>query len=331
MVPLAALSFLGSGLQRPECALAHASGLLFAPDWAGNGGIAVIAPSGRVTKIEARWPEPLRPNGIALEPGGTFVLAHLGAEAGGLFRMDCEGNVEPVLTELEGRPLPPSNFPLLDGEGRIWLTVSTTIVPRAADYRKGAKTGFIVLIEKGRARIVADGLGYANECAVTEGGTLLVNETFARRTAAFDLSKGALTNRRTIAAYGPGTYPDGLALDAEGGFAITSIVSNRVIRVAPSGEQETWLEDADPEHVAWAEAAWEADELGRPHLDKAAGRLLRNVSNLAFAGEGLDKAVLGCLLGDRLATFESPVPGLAPAHWRAELGPLARFIGEERA
>lgn len=329
MIDLGALRFLGAGLVRPECALAHGSGLFFAPDWEGDGGVAVIAPSGAVAKIGARWREPLRPNGIALEEGGSFLLAHLGAETGGLFRMDAEGNVEPLLTELAGRPLPPANFVLRDPDGALWLTVSTTVRPRADDYRKGAKTGFVVRIDGRGARVVAEGLGYANECALSaDVRTLWVNETFARRTAAFDLGAGgALTNRRVHAAYGPGTYPDGLAPDAEGGLWITSIVSNRAIRVRPDGAQEIVLEDADAAHLARCEAAWEADAMGRPHLDVAAGRVLRNVSNLAFAGEGLRTAAMGCLLGDRLALFEAPVAGLPPVHWRAGLGPLARFLG----
>lgn len=327
MIDLTKLDWIGEGLHRPECALAHGSGLIFAPSWAGNGGISVISPTGATRTIGAKNVE-VRPNGIALEPGGTLLMANLGDEFGALHRMNHEGHVEPVLTELEGRRLPPANFVLLDAEGRIWLTISTCVRPRADDYRKSANTGFIVRIDGAGARIVADGLGYANECAISaDGGTLFVNETFVRRTSAYDLgADGALSGRRVVAEYGAGTYPDGMALDVEGALWITSIVSNRVIRVTPSGEQRVILEDSDPAHVAWAEKAWEADQLGRPHLDQAKSKSLRNISNLAFAGEGLGQAVLGCLLGDQLARFDSPAPGLEPAHWRADLGPLARFL-----
>lgn len=329
MIDLADLGWIGAGLSRPECALAHSSGLIFAPDWSGDGGVAVMSPGGATRRIMAAGaPYPLRPNGIALEDGGTLLLAHLGDEIGGLWRMDAEGNVEPVLTAFGGAPLPPSNFPYVDARGRIWLTTSTTVRPRADDYRKGAKTGHVILIDASGPRMAADGLGYANECAISaDGATFYVNETFARRTAAFDLAEdGTLANRRTFAEYGPGTYPDGMALDALGALWITSIVSNRVIRVAPDRTQEVVLEDLDPGHVAWAEAAWEADALGRPHLDRAKSEKLKNVSNLAFVGEGLEDAVLGCLLGDRLARFRSPVPGAPPPHWSFDLGPLAGFL-----
>ena len=118
-----------------------------------------------------------------------------------------------------------------------------------------------------------------------------------------------------VTGFGKGTYPDGLSFDAEGGVWITSIVSNRVIRVAPDGSQQLVLEDADPAHLDWTEEAYLAGTMGRPHLDKAAGRVLKNISSLAFGGPGLRTAYLGCLLGDAIASFPSPVAGHPPAHW----------------
>jgi hypothetical protein len=63
-------------------------------------------------------------------------------------------------------------------------------------------------------------------------------------------------------------------------------VSNAVLRVLPDGRVETVLRDADPAHLDWVEAAFLAGGMGRPHLDRAAGRRLANVSNLAFGGPG---------------------------------------------
>ena len=97
---------------------------------------------------------------------------------------------------------------------------------------------------------------------------------------------------------------------------ITSIVSNRVIRVAPDGSQTLILEDADADHIAWAEAAYHAGTLGREHLDRAAGKRLANISSLAFGGEDLRTAYLGCLLGDSIARFRAPVAGHPPVHWQ---------------
>ena len=82
-----------------------------------------------------------------------------------------------------------------------------------------------------------------------------------------------------------------------------------------AGRQEIVLEDADPDHLDWVENAFLAGTLGREHLDKAAGRHLRNISSLAFGGKDLRTAYVGCLLGSKIARFRSPFPGLPPPHW----------------
>lgn len=322
------IAFVGAGLNRPECVVAHGSGLLLAPDWTEPGGISVIAPSGAVRRILATAPDPgvdlpVRPNGIALEPGGTVLIAHLGAERGGIYRLAPDGRVAVVTDRVGDAPMPPANFVARDGAGRLWITVSTTMVPRSLDYRPDASTGFIAVHDDAGTRIVADGLGYANECLFSaDERTLWVNETFARRLTAFDVEDGRLSNRRTVATFGAGTFPDGLAQAEDGSLLVTSIISNRVLRVHPDGRVETVLEDSDPAHVDWVEAAFTAGGLDRPHLDTIKARRLRNISNLAFGGPDLATAHLGCLLGDRIASFASPVRGRALPHWDFELGEL---------
>ena len=58
-----------------------------------------------------------------------------------------------------------------------------------------------------------------------------------------------------------------------------------------------------------------AGRLGRPHLDETIGARLQNISSLAFGGGDFRTAYLGCLLGDSIATFPSPVPGAPLPHW----------------
>jgi hypothetical protein len=118
-----------------------------------------------------------------------------------------------------------------------------------------------------------------------------------------------------VTEFGPGTFPDGLAFDVEGQAWVVSIVSNRLIRVAPDGQQTVWLEDADTDHLAQVERAFDAGTMGRPELDGIKSRCLRNISSIAFSGPQRRSAVLGCLLGDCLATLDMPVAGLAPTHW----------------
>lgn len=320
------LTFLGSGLRRPECVLCHASGLIFASDWTDAGGVSVLHPGGAVTRILATdRTSPLRPNGIALEPGGSFLLAHLGDDDGGVWRLFPDGNTEPVVVEVGGAALPPTNFVHLDPVGRIWVTVSTRRQPRAVGYRPDVADGFVVLVDGDGARIVADNLGYTNECLVDPSGArLYVNETFARRLTSFAIAgDGSLTDRKEVARFGAGTFPDGLTFDSDGGVWITSIVSNRILHIDADGGQTVYLEDNEPAHLDLVEEAFQAGEMGRPHLDTIRARRLRNISSLAFGGKDLRTGYLGCLLGDAIAVTDMPVAGHPPPHWSFDLGPLA--------
>jgi sugar lactone lactonase YvrE len=316
-LPLEALRLVGSGLVRPECVLANAQGDLFTADW--RGGVAHLRPDGSQALYAGPGPDglALKPNGIALLRDGSFLLAHLGNDEGGVFHLRRDGQVQPWLLRVEGVDLPPTNFVVEDVHGRFWVTVSTRLKPRALGYRRSCNDGFIVRIDARGAAIVADGLGYTNEVALHPSGQwLYVNETFSRRLSRFALREdGSLGAKEVITEFGPGTFPDGLAFDEEGQAWVVSIVSNRLIRVAPDGARVTWLEEADADHLAWVEAAFEAGTMGRPHLDGAPSRSLRNISSIAFAGADRRTAVLGCLLGDRLAWLRLPVAGVAPTHW----------------
>lgn len=323
MIPLEQIESIGQELARPECVLCTANGRAYVSDW--RGGITVLEPDGSQWRMLARRAGfEVRPNGVTLMADGTVLLSHLGPETGGVFRLRASGDLEPFVTEIDGARLPPTNYAHLDAAGRIWITVSTRRVPRAAAYRGDVADGFIALVDDRGARIVADGLGYTNECIVhPDGRRLFVNETFGRRLSAFDIgANGDLGNRKTIAEFDAGTFPDGLAFDADGGAWITSIVSNRVIRVPPRGAPEIVIEDNDPNHLDWVEAAFAAGEMGRPHLDEVRSARLRNVSSLAFGGPDLRRAYLGCLLGESIYQFAAPVAGHPPAHWR--------FDGPER-
>lgn len=315
MIDIDQLEFIGRELQRPECVLAAAGGSVHVADW--RGGVTVIAGDGVQCSVLARGDFKPKPNGIAILKEGGWLLAHLGDSDGGVYRLHPDGRLTPFLLDVGGAPLPPTNYVHADGRGRIWVAVSTRLKPRARGYRADCADGFIVLVDQAGPRIVADALGYTNECLVhPESGQLFVNETFARRLSRFDVANdGTLSNRTTVARFGPGTFPDGLTFDAEGGIWITSIVSNRVIRINRFGEQEVILEDSDPEHLAWVEEGYRTGTLGRSHLDRAAGRRLKNISSLAFGGPDLKTVYLGCLSGDSLATFRSAIAGLPPTHW----------------
>ena len=329
MIELNKISALGHSLNRPECVLSHSSGLLFTSDWSEAGGVSIVSPNGNVQKIISNESEFIvRPNGVGVEQSGSFLVAHLGNEDGGVYRLHPSGDLEEVLTMVDGENIPPSNYIHIDHLGRFWVTVSTKKNPRATAYKSDVADGFIILIDKNGAKVVADNLGYTNECLVhPDGNRLFVNETFARSLTSFDIDRhGCLSNRKTICEFGAGTFPDGMTFDSDGGIWITSIISNRVIRVKENGSQTLFIEDVDTAHLDEVERAFESNNLGRPHLDQVKSDKLKNISSLAFGGKNLQTAFLGCLLDERIYCFNTTYTGIEPNHWNAPLNKLFPFL-----
>lgn len=309
------VQFRGHNLNRPECVLCTEDGSVFVSNWAG--GVTRLLPNGdQYDIIAVDAPVPLRPNGIAILPDRTFLLANLGDD-GGVWRLTTDGHASPFLLDVDGTTIEPANFVVPDANGRVWITVSTRHTPRSLAYRSDVSDGYIVMVDESGARIAADNLGYTNEVQIHPSGDwLYVNETFARRLSRFRIAAdGTLGSRETVTEFGAGIYPDGLCFDEAMGVWIVSIVSNRVIRIAQDGSQTTVLEGGDPGHVAKVEAAYSAHRMDRSHLDSVGEARFQNVSSIAFAGSDRRIALLGCLLGDRLVSFSSPVAGIEPAHW----------------
>jgi len=313
------IAFAGADLQRPECVLCTKSGDIFASDK--RGGIVHIKPDGSQCLYVGRSADlsgPLFPNGFALDRGGDFLVAHLDAKDGGVFRLQRNGSVTPLLREVGGVAFTTTNFVLLDRKGRLWITVSTRRVPRDLSYRAGVDDGFIVLYDSRGARIVADGLGFANELRIDPNEKwLYVNETYSRRLSRFSLeTDGTLGARETVVEFGYGTYPDGLAFDAEGAIWITSVISNKLLHILPNGRLTEVLHDYDQRYLETVEAAYLAGRMGRSEVDNMVASKLKSLSSIAFGGPDLRTAYFGVLLGDSLPVIRNmPVAGAPMAHW----------------
>ena len=312
---IGAVQFVGEGLQRPECVLATKRGELFVSDRAG---IAIIGPDGATRRIAARGaPEHFLPNGIALMPDRSVLIADLGL-GGGVWRMTLDGAIAPWLQAVDGVALQPTNFVGLDHAGRTWVTVSTRLVPREQAMRRGYGDGYIILVDHRGARIVAEGIGFTNEAIADPAGEFLyVNETQGRRISRMRILPDGLGPRETVCEFPEGIWPDGMAHDAEGGVWVVSVISNRVLRVdTRTGKAELFLEDADDDDVALAEASWRSGELTpRAMLDAGGKRLLGNASSLAFGGPDLRTLYIGTLFGARVACLQAPVAGAVPVQW----------------
>jgi sugar lactone lactonase YvrE len=314
-LPLSALEAHGAGLNRPECVLVTHAGDVFVPEW--PGGVTVVHADGRTrTWRAASSPDDLRPNGIALAPDGSFLIANLG-DAGGVWRLERSGALTPVLTEVDGIPVPPANFVTTDGQGRTWISVSTRMTPRQQAWRADIADGFVILIDDAGARIVADGLRYTNEVRPDPAGNwLYVVETFGREVRRFPINAGATlgTPETVFSVKGQGFFPDGFAFDEEGGLWVTSLVSNRVMRFHRD-RLETILEDVNPDFVERVERAFASRSMAAEHLGRIPGTLLQQVTSLAFGGADRRTVYLGSLHASCLYRFRASVSGAALPHW----------------
>ncbi len=316
----ASFTTVGSGLNRPECVVAASNGDVVASDW--RGGVSIVRSSGALESRLAADGLGLRPNGIALTDTGSILVAHLGDRGGGVWAMAADGSVSEVLTELDGAALPPTNFVVRDQCHRTWISVSTRRHPRQLAWRPDVADGFVVCLDAAGARVVADGLHYANEVRVNpEGRYLYIVETFGRRLVRHPLAAdGTLGPRQTVIQLGRGFFPDGFAFDVEGGIWVTSVVSNRVVRVRPDGGADTVIEECDDDFVEAAEAAFAGGAMGAEHLGRIPTTRLQHVTSVTFGGPDRRTVFLGSLHGDCLHAFRSAVPGV-PAPFSDALWP----------
>ena len=314
-IDLSSITFVGEALSRPESVIATAKGEIFVSDH-----VCGVHELGKPKKTLQGVPPGFLTNGIALTPEREFLVANLGTTCGGgVWRIDRQHRLTPMLMEVDGVPLTSTNFVTIDVSGRTWISMSTRMVPRELAFNAEIADGFIAVIDPRGARIVADGIAFTNECRVDPSGRwLYVNETYGRRLSRFPIlgqDVCRLGPKEVVHTFTDGDFPDGLTFDAQGGVWVACVVSNRVVRIDANGNASVVLEDPDAASIASAEARYAQGSLSRGDIDSGGARSLRNVSSVAFGGADLRTVYLGNLAGDRLATFRSPIAGAVPPHW----------------
>jgi gluconolactonase len=299
------LAVFGAGLTRPECVRADREGVWASDD---RGGIARVTQSGIA---ELRGTGVFEPNGYSRTADGTFIVA--GLKDNKVFRIDPSGRVSVVVEAFEGKPLGTVNTAWVDARGRIWVSMMTRR-ERWFDALNSPPDGYILLVENGRARIVADGLHLTNEVKVHPSGRHLYGiETLGKRIFRFSIGANGDLGKKEI--FGPvdlghGALPDGFIFDDDGNIWVTIVTRNGIMVVSEDGETRTVYEEPKLEAVDALVAALEKKEATAAHLVACAGDKLTLPTSLSFGGDDGRTVYVGSLGLPHLVTFRSPVPGL---------------------
>ncbi len=303
-IPLASLTKAGVGLRRPEDVVVGRDGRVWASDQASA--CAEILPDGRLRRVGHAGGAP---NGINMDERGRIVIANFGldtAPTGPLQRLDPDtGVVEVLCSEIDGRPLVASNYPIVDRTGNIWCSHST--FDREQSW-KGLADGFVYRVRPdGRAEKMADRLQFANGLALDrDEASLYVCQTIGRNVVRFPiLADGSLGPREP---YGPvlgepafpGATPeqrarfgatDGCGFDQEGNLWVTLVLANKVVAITPAGRVETIIHDPTGELMDWP-------------------------TNVSWGGGDLRDLYIGSVRKDYVLHARSPVAGMPLIHQR---------------
>jgi sugar lactone lactonase YvrE len=323
-----AIGVIGHDLQRPECILAERDGTLWSAD--ARGGVMRIGVDGSQSLIvqadlkgtggagfEDRYvnTQGSLPNGLAFDREGSFLIANFGTDSLELMRRD--GTSQTLLDSIEGQPIGKANFVTRDRQGRLWLTVTTRMVPWTRHVEIMSYDGYIARIDDRGAHIVADGLCGTNELRFDpDEDWLYVAETTARRISRFRVrDDGTLSDRETYGPDNVGGFCDGIAFDAHGNLWSALIMADRLVAITPDGELLVLLDDGDEQATAELDKAWEERRVTPALMANAQGTIAPWMASVTFGGPDLRTVYLGSLRGTNIPYFRSPVAGQPLIYW----------------
>ncbi len=334
-VDRAAIRYIGTDLQRPECILAERDGTLWSAD--ARGGVMRIAPDGtqrfigqrtdnrfasaqveRPEDFEAKFTQGTLPNGLAFAANGDLLVSNFGTDR--LERMTREGETHVLYERIDGLAIGKVNFVLRDSRDRIWLTVSTRVNPWTAAAASRVRDGYLAVVDDKGLRVVADGFYFTNEVRLdAKEEWIYVVETTGPCITRLRLRESdagvTLTDRELFGPSHLGGYPDGIAFDAHGNLWCTLVMTDQLIALTPQGDKRLLLDDGNPEASANLMARFLAGTVRPEDMQRAHGTIAPWMASVTFGGPDLRTVYLGSLLGTRIPFFRSPVAGLPMVHW----------------
>ncbi|WP_029004886.1 SMP-30/gluconolactonase/LRE family protein [Azorhizobium doebereinerae] len=324
----ATLTYVGEGLQRPECILAEPDGSLWSAD--ARGGVVHIRPDGSQTLVtqhaadsfasaadeEQRFVSGTLPNGLAFARNGDILISNFGTDR--LEVMTRDGALRVLVDQIDGQPIGKVNFVLRDSRDRIWLTISTRVKNWMSAMSPKVRDGYVALYDQGRLRVVADGFAFTNEIRFdAKEEWLYVVETggmcITRLKVAAD---GSLSGRETYGPSSHGAFIDGIAFDSHGNLWGTHVMTDRLFAITPDGDLRILLDDDKGSAAGRVLMEAFAQDKATPVLMLACGGTIAPwFASLTFGGPDLATCYIGSLRGTRIPAFRSPVAGLPMAHW----------------
>jgi gluconolactonase len=285
-IDLSKVGTVGEGLLRPEGVMAADDGTIYTTD--GRGRCARIGKDGKTAFFGDLGG---LPNGVCLDPDGNCIVANIGN--GQVQSLSADGRHRVLMTDADGKRMYTPNFPFIDSKNRLWVSNSTDHEDLNVALQKYIPDGSVALFQKGKARVVAYGMCFANGLTLdAEEKFLYVAETIKRRILRYEIAAdGSLSGAQV---YGPDFlgklgFPDGIAFDEAGNLWITFPGWNAVGYLTPGQELVMVLEDPE-------------------------GAILRRPTNICFGRRERKTAFLGSLEGTTIPCFEVPYPGMRLIH-----------------
>lgn len=186
------------------------------------------------------WRAPDRCGGLVMREGGGCIAV----SESGVFEIDADFvNSRQIATSPYTGGLVQLHEACCDPVGRLWFSVHAEHdgEGEAIDmplYRY--EDGELIKYDVGITGSVSNGMAWSKD-----GKTMYFTETIAHTVYAFDydVDTAAISNKRVFAQFtDEDGYPDGATVDAEDGYWLALVGSNRVLRLRPDGTRDRWVE-----------------------------------------------------------------------------------------